>query len=101
MSLNIIVRKGPRGKASAGEVGEVLMRQAKEEVAREKAGYRERSRKIRKAADDNLKGGKGIRPVAVYDAATYLRHEQERPGCMSDPEYRRDFLKRNPECKRD
>ena len=101
MSVNIIIKKGSSGSAGAGDVGEVLMRRAEQEVAREKAGYRERSRKIRKAADDHLQGGPNLRPLAVYDAATYLRHEMERPGCMSDPEYRRDFLKRNPECKRD
>ena len=97
MSLNIIVRKGG-GKASDGEVAETLARKIDQDVARHKHQYTARARQIRKEAEQ-VKGGKGFRPVAVYDAETYARHEQANPGCMSDPEYRRDFLRDNPECR--
>jgi hypothetical protein len=98
MGLNIIVRSGSRGRVSDSEISESLAKRIDAEQAREKAGYKERSRRQRAEAD-KLKVGKDFKPVAVYDMATYMRHEQQNPGCMSDPEYKRSFLKANPECK--
>jgi hypothetical protein len=97
MGLNIIVKSESRGRVSDSEVSESLAKRIDAEQAREKAGYKERSRRQRAEAD-KLKSGNGFKPVAVYDMATYMRHEQQNPGCMSDPEYKRSFLKSNPEC---
>jgi hypothetical protein len=98
MGLNIIVRSGSKGRVSDSEVSESLAKRIDAEQSREKAGYKERSRRQRAEAD-KLRGGKNFKPVAVYDMATYMRHEQQNPGCMSDPQYKKDFLKANPECK--
>ena len=101
MSLNIIVRNGSRGRVSDSEVAESLARRVDAEQAAEKAGYTDRMRRIRANADKNVKGGGDFKPAAVYDMATYIRHEQQNPGCMSDAQYKREFLRDNPECKLD
>ena len=66
-------------------------------IEAEKAGYMKRQLEAREKAEKS--GSDSFRPTAVYDARTYFRHEAERPGCMSDPEYRKDYLKKNPEAK--
>ena len=102
MSVNIIVRKGPRpGRVSDSEVSESLAKRIDREQAAEKAGYKDRMRRIRANADKHVKGGGDFKPSAVYDMATYMRHEQQNPGCMSDATYKREFLRDNPECKLD
>ena len=97
MSLNIIIKKPGQGGASSEEIAESMARHNKEAAVREKAEYREKSRKLRKAAE-SLRGGKGsFRLESVMDARTYMRHEQERPGCMADDTYRKELLRDNPE----
>lgn len=98
MSLNVIVKKGSGGKVSDGEVAESLAKRVDREQAVEKAGYKDRMRRIRANADKNVKGGGDFKPVAVYDMATLMRHEQQNPGCTSDPTYMREFRRDNPEC---
>lgn len=97
MSLNIIVKGGKRsGGMSGEEMVHYLSKKVERDAEREKAGYRKRSLQTRKAAQQ-VKGSGDFRLVSAIDSATFLRHEQERPGCMSDSEYRRDFAKKNPE----
>ena len=46
--------------------------------------------------------GGDFKPTAVYDMASYMRMEQEHgKGIMSDPTFRREYLRDNPECKLD
>jgi len=97
MSLNIIVKGGKGSSDMSGEeMADYLSRKVEAEARREKAGYKERALKTRKYGQ-SAGGGKNFRAVSAIDMPTYMRHEQERPGCMSDPEYRRDFAKSNPE----
>lgn len=97
MSLNIIVKGGKR---SGQEEIAYYMRKANEQaVVREKKGYAQRQEQARRAAK-SLEGGKGnFRVQRVTDMATYMRHQQERPGCWSDKEFVKDFEKSNPEVK--
>jgi len=81
---------------SGEEMAEYLTRKSEADARREKAGYRNRSIATRKAAEQ-VKGSGDFRLVSAIDSTTFLRHEIERPGAMSDAEYRRDFAKANPE----
>ena len=97
MSLNIIVKGGKRsGGMSGEEMADYLSRKVEADARREKAGYKKRALE-QLANTAKAGGGKNFRAVSAIDMPTYMRHEQERPGCMSDPEYRRDFAKSNPE----
>jgi hypothetical protein len=97
MSLNIIVRGGKKsGGMSSEEMAGYLSRKVEAQARREKAGYRNRSIATRKAAE-HVKGSGDFRLVSAIDSTTFLRHEMERKGSMSDPEYRKDFAKSNPE----
>ena len=97
MSLNIIIKKGNNDRQTNAEIARGLARANEETVVREKATYAKRSRKLRKGAEKFRKGDGAFRLESVIDARTYMRHEQERPGCMSDPTYRKELLKHNPE----
>ena len=103
MSVNIIVRKGPKhGRVSDSEVSESLAKRIDREQAAERAGYKDRMRRIRANADKNGKGGVDFKPTAVYDMASYMRMEQQHgKGIMSDPSFRREYLRDNPECRLD
>ena len=102
MSLNIIVKKGSGGKVSDSELSESLAKRIDREQAQEKAGYKDRMREIRAHADKNVRGGGDFKPTAVYDMASYMRMEQTHgKGIMSDPTFRREYLRDNPECKLD
>ena len=97
MSLNIIIKGGKRsGGMSSDEMANYLSKRVEAEARREKAGYKGRALKARKYGQ-SVGGSKNFRAVSSIDLATYIRHEQERPGSMSDPEYRKDFAKKNPE----
>ena len=96
MSLNIIVKGGKRSGMSGDEMARYLSKKVETEAKREKAGYKQRALAARKYGK-SVGGGKNFRAVRSVDVTTYLRHEIERPGCMSDPEYSRDFAKKNPE----
>ena len=98
MALNIITHGMRTRRVSNEEVAETIARANEEAAVREKHGYKERSRKIRKAAE-NFNFGKGIQAKAVIDAQTYFRHEQQNPGCMSDSGYTKDLLRDNPEMR--
>lgn len=98
MSLNIIVKSGGRSKISDDEVAHHLAKREEERIVKEKHTYKERARKIRKAAE-NMQLPEGVRARAVYDARTYFRHEQQNPGCMSDPSYTRELLRDNEEMR--
>ena len=97
MSLNIIVKGGKRsGGMSGEEMAQYLAKKVDQQAAREKAGYKQRALAARKYGQ-SVSGGKNFRAVRSVDLSTYMRHEQERPGCMSDPEYSRAYAKANPE----
>ena len=96
MSLNIIVKGGKRSGMSGEDMARYLSKKVEVEAKREKAGYKQRALAARKYGQ-SVGGGKNFRAVRSVDVTTYLRHEQERPGCMSDPEYSKDFAKKNPE----
>jgi flagellar basal body rod protein FlgC len=98
MPLNIITHGMKAKKVSNEEVAETLARANEEAAIREKHGYKERSRQLRKTAE-KWNFGKGVRAKAVIDAQTYFRHEQQSPGCMSDPGYTKEFLRDNPETR--
>ena len=97
MSVNIIIKSGTNDRQTHAEIAEGLARANEEAVIREKATYKERSRDIRKAAEEIRKGNGAFRLESVMDARTYMRHEQERPGCMSDESYRKELLRDNEE----
>jgi hypothetical protein len=96
MSLNIIVKGGKRSGMSGEEMAHYLSKKVERDAEREKAGYSKRAIAARKNAK-KLSGGKDFRLVSAIDATTFLRHEIQNKGCMSDSEYRRDFAKANPE----
>jgi len=96
MSLNIIVKGGKRSGMSGEEMAHYLAKKVDRQAAQEKAGYKQRALAARKYGQ-SVGGGKELRAVRAVDMTTYLRHEQERPGCMSDPQYSKDFAKANPE----
>jgi len=99
MSLNIIVRGGRKSSSSQDEIAYYLRKHNEASVKREKAGYAKRQTKARKAAKA-FEGGKGdLRLARVTDLTTYVRHEQERPGCWADKGFVKDFERANPECK--
>lgn len=81
---------------SGDEMARYLSKKVEAEARREKAGYQQRALAARKYGK-SVGGGKNFRAVRSVDVTTYLRHEIERPGCMSDPEYSKDFAKKNPE----
>ncbi len=81
---------------SGEEMAHYLAKKVERDAEREKAGYRNRSIATRKAAEQ-VKGSGDFRLVSAIDSTTFLRHEMERKGSMSDPEYRKDFAKANPE----
>jgi len=96
MSLNIIVKGGKRSGMSGEEMAHYLAKKVDRQAAQEKAGYKQRALAARKYGQ-SVGGGKNLRAVRSVDLSTYMRHEQERPGCMSDPQYSKDFAKANPE----
>ncbi len=96
MSLNIIVKGGKRSGMSGEEMAHYLSKKVDAQAQREKAGYNQRALAARKYGQ-SVGGGKELRAVRAVDMTTYLRHEQERPGCMSDREYSKSFAKSNPE----
>ena len=96
MSLNIIVKGGKRSGMSGEEMAHYLSKKVQRDAEREKAGYQGRALSARKNAE-KLSGGKDFRLVSAIDATTFLRHEIQSPGSMSDSKYRRDFAKANPE----
>tara|TARA_R110002167_G_scaffold16237_2_gene63829 strand:- start:250 stop:555 length:306 start_codon:yes stop_codon:yes gene_type:complete len=96
MSLNIIVKGGKRSGMSGEEMAHYLSKKVERDAEREKAGYKGRAIAARKNAE-KLSGGKDFRLVSAIDTTTFLRHEIQNKGCMSDSEYRRDFAKSNPE----
>ena len=96
MSLNIIIKSGNNRKTNT-EIAEGLARVNEEAVVREKSTYDKRSRKLRKAAEEIRKGNGAFRLESVMDARTFMRHEQDRPGSMSDDTYRKELLRDNPE----
>lgn len=97
MTLNIIVKGGKKsGGMSGEEMAHYLAKKVDRQAEQEKAGYKERALEARKYGQ-SVSGGENFRAVRSVDLATYMRHEQERPGCMSDPEYSRDYAKSNPE----
>ena len=97
MSLNIIVKGGKRsGGMSGEEMAQYLAKKVDRQAEQEKAGYKQRALAARKYGQ-SVGGGKNFRAVSSIDLATYIRHEQARPGSMSDPEYRRSFALKNPE----
>ncbi len=81
---------------SGEEMAHYLSKKVERDAEREKAGYGKRAIAARKNAE-KLSGGKDFRLVSAIDATTFLRHEIQSPGSMSDSEYRRDFAKANPE----
>ena len=98
MSVNIIIKGGGKSRRrSSEETAAIIAKHNQEAAVREKATYKDRSRRIRKAAEE-IRGGKGaFRLESVMDARTYMRHEQDRPGCMADDTYRKELLKHNDE----
>ena len=81
---------------SGEEMARYLSKKVEAEARREKAGYKQRALAARKYGK-SVGGGKNFRAVRSVDVTTYLRHEIERPGCMSDSEYSRNFAQKNPE----
>ena len=81
---------------SGEEMAQYLAKKVDRQAAQENAGYKQRALAARKYGQ-SVGGGKNFRAVRSVDLATYMRHEQERPGCMSDPEYSRAYAKANPE----
>ena len=98
--LNIMVHGTKSRKVSSEEVAEQIARSNEQAAIREKHEYKDRARQIRKAAE-NMSLPDGVEARAVYDARTFFRHEQERPGCMADEGYLRELRRTNPEMRLD
>ena len=98
MSVNIIIKKGG-GNPSSEEMAEDLANRTDEAIRRETYNRDKRQRAARIEADKVMGPSEHMRPASVSDVQTYMRHEPANPGCMSDPEYKRDFLRRNPDCR--
>ncbi|MDC0157325.1 hypothetical protein OAK38_06165 [Verrucomicrobia bacterium] len=98
MGLNIIIKKG-KSKISREELSEHITQQNEKAAVREKHEYKEKSRQLRKAADNLPKQIGDFRLESVMDARTYFRHAQDpnREGAMQDDSYRRELLRDNPE----
>jgi len=97
MSLNIIVRGGKRSSSSEQEIAYYLRKETERAAMHEKKNYEARQEQARKSAK-SLEGGKGdFRLARVTDLTTYMRHQQERPGCWGDKQFTKDFEKSNPE----
>jgi hypothetical protein len=78
-----------------------MMAQENERAAiREKATYEKRQRQVAKSAE-HLKGagGKHLKPVGAIDARTFLRWEQQEPGCWGDDSFRDKYYKDNPDAR--
>jgi hypothetical protein len=100
MSVNIIVKSSNKPKVSNEEMAERMAESNAHAAIREKHTYKERSRKIRKAAEQlNLPPSVKVR--AVYDSRTFMRLEQANPGCMSDEGYLRELRRDNDEMRLD
>ena len=97
MSLNIIIKNGNNDRKTNAEIARGLARSNEETAVQGKANYTKRSRKLRKGAEKFRKGDGAFRLESVIDARTYMRHEQDRPGSMSDDTYRKELLRDNPE----
>jgi len=98
MPLNIITHGTKSKKVSNEEMAERLAKSNREAMIREKHEYKERSRQIRKNAE-NFNFGGGFRGKAVIDSATYFRHEQQNPGCWADKSFTKEMLRDNPEMR--
>lgn len=99
MPVNIIIKKGGR-TPSREEAAEDLADRTDIAISQENYTRDKRQRAARIESDAVLgPGGEHLRPASVIDIQTYMRHEQANPGCMSDSEYKRDFLRRNPDCR--
>ena len=97
MPLNIITSTKSK-KVSNEEMAERIAQSNREAMIREKHEYKDRSRQIRKNAE-NFNFGNGIQGKAVIDSATYFRHEQQNPGCWADKSFTKEYLRDNPESK--
>lgn len=98
MPVNIIIRNGG-GKVSSEEMAEDLADRTDKAISQENYTRDKRQRAARIEADKVMGPSDHMRPASVIDIQTYMRHEQANPGCMDDPEYKRDFLRRNPDCR--
>lgn len=85
---------------SDDEINDYMARRNRDDVAREKASYKARSRAIAKE-NESRKGekSKNFKPVASYDARTFFRFQQQDPNFWDDKSNRDKFLKDNPECR--
>jgi hypothetical protein len=104
MSLNIISYGGGSGyrrkrKISDEEYSSQLANENDARLAESNAGYMKRQLQHRKQFEGKDFSKSPMRPVSTIDAQTYFAHEMKNKGCMSDPDYHRDFVKSNPECK--
>lgn len=102
MSVNIISYgsgksyKGSR-KVSQEETAEQMCQANDQRSLESNAGYRDRQAQHRKQFEGKEHKG-DFRPTSTIDAEVYMRHAANRPGCWSDPGYKKEFLKDNPEC---
>ena len=104
MSLNIISYGGGNGyrrkvKISDEEYSSQLADLNDQRLAESNAGYMKRQLKHRKQFEGKDFSKAPMRPISTIDAEVYFAHEMKNEGCMSDPEYHKDFVKSNPECK--
>ena len=80
------------------ELAHYISKQNEQDLARDKATYRDRSREIRRAAE-KIDLPKGFEVRGVYDAKMFARHEQANPGCTSDESYLRELRRDNDEMR--
>ena len=104
MSVNIISSSSGSGYRrkrgiSDGEYSSNLADENDKRLAESNAGYMKRQLGHRKQFEGKDFSNAPMRPVSTIDAQTYFAHEMKNEGCMSDPEYHKDFVKSNPECK--
>ena len=68
-------------------------------IEQEKVTYQVRQEAAASVWDNaELNKKSSYRPVAVFDARTYFRWDQQEAGCWEDKGFEKDFLKKNPEC---
>lgn len=101
MSLNVIVRKGPKLKISADEQEHNFRQYANKLKMAEDAGRQERMAHCAREADKAREKGRSEYGVTrlVTPVDDFFRREAESPGCMSDKNYLKDIHRQHPELR--
>ena len=98
--MNIIDPKTLKTNYTDPHMAEIMEKIIGPEVEREKAGYMQRQLKWAKENYDRGSQWQEAmgQKIGSIDLATFVRWQQEVPGCWDDPDFVKRFLAANPEC---